>query len=126
VHTNPVLIAFCSLLYYKNLRDHVHNYRIERKCIENGINMNDEFRIKIVEFTGKPIAIQQDTKHKAYKKFIVNRWCVILMLHYNKSLIKYRKHHLKKIEQIEKSSFLQKICSCYSNMCVCCHKIKLK
>ena len=126
MHTNPVLISFCSLLYYKSLRYHVHNYKLERKCIEEGLNLNDEFHIEMVSFTGKPIAVIQDNEHKAYNKFIVNKWRVFLMLNYNKTLIKYRKHNLVKEEDKETISVLQKIKACCSKTCHCCHKINLE
>lgn len=32
-HTNPVLICFCSILYYKDLNEHLRRYRNEKRRI---------------------------------------------------------------------------------------------
>lgn len=120
MHTNPVLLSFCSLLYYKNLRKHISAYKLERKKVEKTVNLNDEFQFRIKKFTGRIDQITETTEeatssfpeyssnNKTYRKRVVNKWHVMLMLQMNKSLIKYRKHNLIKKKTIEKMSFIQK------------------
>ena len=104
MHTNPILLSFCSLLYYRNLQDHIRNYIIEKKSVEDKFNLSDEFIFRIDKFTGRVeiSAIERETKtRKNYKKNVVNKWHVMLMLQRNKTLIKYRAHNIIKKENKE-------------------------
>ena len=97
MHTNPVLLSFCSLLYYKNLQIQIKNFIKERKKIEDKINMNIKFSFRIKKFTGRVLVSDAENEAlliKKYKKHILNKWHLLLMLHRNKSLIKYRKFNL--------------------------------
>lgn len=124
MHTNPILISFCSILYYKNLRNHIEKYKLERKLILSRINISDEYDFRIKKFIGKlvPTGVS-DSKilKKKYNKHIVNKWHVIFMLHSNKSLIKYRAHNIKKIEKETGPSIVQKVVAC-AKKCACCKK----
>lgn len=115
MHTNPILLSFCSLLYYKNLREHIAEYKLERRRVEKILNLNDEFSFRIKKFTGRSQATSAEKLgNKRYKKRIVNKWHVVLTLQMNKSLIKYRKHNLIKKKTEEKLSIIQKLKSCCS------------
>ena len=99
MHTNPVLLSFCSLLYYKNLQIQIKNYKKERRNIEEKINMNNKFSFRIKKFTGRVLdsaAENEALLKRKYKKNILNKWHLLLMLHRNKSLIKYRSSNLIK------------------------------
>lgn len=88
MHTNPILLSFCSILYYKNLREHIRQFKLERRKIENNINLNDGFSFRIKKFTGRNnkvasasaaagvaavAAVDEHKPHKKYNKHIVNR-----------------------------------------------------
>ena len=102
MHTNPILITFCSILYYKNLRNHIDNYKLERQFIKNNYNYNqNEFSLRVATFDGKSGLIKSNTNDqsikKKYNQFIVNKWHVLVFIHNNKSLLKYRAHNIRKI-----------------------------
>ncbi len=104
VHTNPILITFCSILYYKNLRNHVNNYKLERKHVQDYYNLDENDSIIMSRFTGKSSQVKMNTNHiakKIYNKFIVNKWHVILFIHKNKSLIRFRSHNINRNKKID-------------------------
>ena len=125
MHTNPILITFCSILYYKNLRNHIDNFKLERQFIKNNYNYNqNEFSLRVKKFDGKSSLIKsnndnndQSSFKKKYNQFIVNKWHVLIFIHNNKSLIRYRAHNIRKKEIVEKIGFIQTVCKC-----VCCKK----
>ena len=108
VHTNPILLCFISILYYKHLDEHIYMYRLE-KCHMMDKLENDEY-ISLKKFNGRLASIDQQRNEKNYNKTIVNRWNVALTLHYNKCLIKYRKHNIKQT----KENF--KVLSCFQSV----------
>jgi hypothetical protein len=127
VHTNPILITFCSILYYKNLRNHIDNYKLERQFIKNNYNYNqNEFSLRVKKFDGKSSLIKsnndnndQSSFKKKYNQFIVNKWHVLIFIHNNKSLLRYRAHNIRKKQIVEKIGFIQKIKSACTK-CPCC------
>lgn len=123
MHTNPILICFCSVLYYKNLRQHIDEYKLERKIIQDKLNLSDEYIIRIRKFTGKTHLIDENKVEtaKKYNKFIVNKWHVILMIHNNKSLIKYRAHNINKIKNDINGGLIEKVKNACMK-CPCCKR----
>jgi hypothetical protein len=120
VHTNPILICFCSILYYRELAEQIRRYRIEKEIVKrmDSTSSDGEIYFSLKEFTGKlrnePLKGRSSTndqlKIKVYKKHILNRWHLFVRLTLNKELIAYRGHNLKKIEIIEhESSMLKKM-----------------
>ena len=51
VHTNPILLCFISILYYKNLDEHIQMYRFEKYHMNNEID-DDEF-LNLKKFKGR-------------------------------------------------------------------------
>ena len=114
VHTNPILICFCSILYYRDLAEHIHRFKNEKKILaismmnKENINQNTLDEAEIYFFINKlggqhakdslnrsePEFSSSRTK-KQYKKYLVNKWHVMLRLTRNKELIQYRRHHIK-------------------------------
>lgn len=89
MHSNSILLCFCSLLCYENLSDHIHHYKAERKLFKSE---NKSFKIK--EFDG----LNNRIKTRTYNQKILNKWCLLIVLNNNPSLIRCRKHNLKKIK----------------------------
>ena len=114
MHTNPILITFCSILYYKNLRNHIDNYKIEREFITDNYNFDkNKYSLRVKKFDGKSSSIISNTinqsNKKQYNKYIVNKWHVLVFIHNNKSLLRYRAHNIRNKETEKKIGILQKI-----------------
>ena len=136
MHTNPILICFCSILYYKRLRYHIRHYKLERKYIEKEYNLTDEYTFKIKKFHGDPDIAKESEKEvkeriesiegsyeesesehelkpiscKIYKKCLVNRWHLFTMMDKNRSLIRYRQQHIKeKKVNLEKENLINRL-----------------
>ena len=88
MQTHPILITFCSVLYYKRLfdkKEEIEQYdliRIHQKKTKSD-QISPEYQIQIQSNDIKP---KQVYNHK-----IVNRWQVALTLIHNSGLIIYRK-----------------------------------
>jgi putative lipase involved disintegration of autophagic bodies len=79
MHTNPVIISFCSILYYARLREYMrlkHNRIISKEIVKRSELLFGKER-------------------KIYKKNVVNRWLLYWRLSVNKELIQYRKQNVK-------------------------------
>ena len=61
---------------------------------------NDEY-LSLKKFNGRLASCDKQRNEINYNKKIINRWNVLLMLHYNKVLIQYRKHNIKKKSNIK-------------------------
>lgn len=113
MHTNPIILTFCSILYYKDLNEHLNRYKLEKKF--SSIAENDELDLQIKKFNGfllHPNTLENKRK-RIYNKRIVNKWHLILCLCQNPQLVLYRKEYIAKLKlkkQIkEKISIFQKI-----------------
>ena len=126
MHTNPILISFLSILYYKDLNDHIRQFRIERNNLMKE-HLNPK-AIKINKFNGKlktsDVSFQLQSKKimRNYNKTILNRWCLYITLSNNFNLLIYRKHNiLKNNEDTPKQKrILEKLKLCCFNKCSCC------
>ena len=72
-HTNPIMITFCSLLYYKGLSNHVRKKYFE---------------------SSKDHELTRFNPMRNYKKRIVNKWHVLYFLTKNPILLMYRRDNL--------------------------------
>lgn len=120
MHSNSILICFCSILYYRDLAEHIRRYKIEKeivKTMEIG-QSGDEKYYFLKDFIGKlrnePILKGKSEekkilKNRIYNQLILNRWHVMLRLSLNKELISCRRHHLKKKPKIESFSILTRV-----------------
>ncbi len=92
-HTNPILICFCSLLYYKNLNEHLYRFKIEKKFIiqKEEIDLSI-MKLQLRKFTGT--LPNYEIKCKKYDRKILNKWHLILRLYLNKELTIYRYHYI--------------------------------
>jgi hypothetical protein len=106
VHTNPILICFCSILYYPELGEFVRRYKIERKILLSRYAKQTETEkikkahVRINEFSGRlsfsDEIFKPKVKSKSYKTRCIIRWRLLVILNWNKELISLRKHHLVK------------------------------
>ena len=132
MHTNPIVICFCSILYYRDLAEHIRRYKKEKHVIQNMVKIKDistesGIRLFLKNFDGKiirepfnEISTNEKTpvtvkKAKIYKKIVLNRWNLLLRLFLNKELIPYRGHNFKKTltsnESISALTKIKLICS---------------
>jgi len=121
VHTNPILICFCSILYYRDLGEHIRRYRIEKQIVKakETNNLDDEVYYLIKKFGGKLVINDSFLKEKSsddrilrkkiYNQLIVNRWHVLLRLSLNKELIPYRQHNIRKKNKSQPISILTRM-----------------
>ena len=104
VHTNPIIICFCSVLYYKHLAEHIRRYKIQKRDLNLNENESDELFVKLTKFNGR-LSISEAAEQiplsnmymsldsrRIYNKKIVNRWHLFLRLNLNKELMAYRKY----------------------------------
>lgn len=122
MHTNPIIICFCSVLYYKHLEEHIKRYRKAKRLANE--ETDDEFFFKLAKFKGRlsltgptdpsEVKLNHD---RIYTKRIVNKWHLFLRLHLNKELIQYRKENIIKKEKPEKVNIITKIKACCSKTC---------
>ena len=104
VHTNPIIISFCSILYYKELSLHIRRYRFEKFALLKKLR-NKEAKVNLKKFNGRLLGEEvflelehfnvKPPKIKTYNKTIVNRWHLYLRLLMNKELVVYRKKYLE-------------------------------
>ena len=107
VHTNPVLISFCSILYYRDLAEHIKCYNKEKRRLL--VSQSDTKKYYFMKKFGNKLDRQRlildddeqkssitNSSTKKYNKTIVNRWHLLLRLDSNKELIQFRKHQIKK------------------------------
>jgi len=107
VHTNPILICFCSILYYPDLAEHLRRYKIEKKIVQvmEMNNCDDDIYFSLRKFRGKltkefvlnkKLGEKQILKKKVYNQLVLNRWHLFIRLNLNKELIPFRSHNLRK------------------------------
>jgi hypothetical protein len=103
-HTNPVMLSFISLLYYKNLNDHVTMF-VKAKRKENSIS---EYFGVLGAPNANPNYVKESEKfgRRIYKKKIVNKWHLLVFLIKNPILILDRKNNLIKLDCRHKESVL--------------------
>jgi len=102
-HTNPILVCFCSLLYYPDLSEHLRRFKIEKQAILASEELDSRMVLKLKKFVGfLPACPGVD---REYNVLVVNRWHLILRLSLNKELTVYRQHYL---EMTRKRCFILK------------------
>ena len=103
-HTNPVMLSFISLLYYKNLNDHVTMF-VKAKSKENSIT---EYYGALGGPNANPNYVKESEKfgRRIYKKKIVNKWHLLVFLIKNPILTLDRKNNLIKLDSRENESVL--------------------
>ena len=127
------MLCFCSLLYYKGLSEQIRRFNIQKKQIMIDESLQVGTSIKIKDFVGR-LSISEPSDvlshlsekykgKKSYKKLIVNRWHLYLMMEKNKQLIYYRKYRYAEKKKKEKENFTIKVksighklsCNCKKN-----------
>ena len=104
------MLCFCSLLYYKNLSEHVRRYKLEKKRIVTESKLKTDEHLYIKEFDGylpdmheydedKVANAKSLASFKVYNRALVNKWHVMVMLHRNRLLIPYRAQNRPKRHQ---------------------------
>jgi hypothetical protein len=110
VHTNPILVSFCSILYYKDLGVHIKLYKKEKNLLK--VDSVERFFF-MKKFSGKlsneTQKNQENKTTKIYKKHIINRWHVLVKLSLNKELIQFRRHNLRREINYEHLSTFKQI-----------------
>jgi hypothetical protein len=112
------MLSFISLLYYKNLNDHV-TMLVKAKSKENSIT---EYYGALGGPNANPNYVKESEKfgRRIYKKKIVNKWHLLVFLIKNPILILDRKHYLLHF----KNNSLKRFCmqkfldyEFFSNLC---------
>ena len=112
MHSNPIIITFCSLLYYKDLDQHVRIHRIEKMLIPFDDSLKKYYIIRPAKFIQKPLdqyeihpiltKLNYSPKKLNYNKTIVNRWHLYVRLSVNIELTIYRKNKIRnKYDEID-------------------------
>lgn len=120
MHTNPIIICFCSILYYKGLTEHLHRYKKQRRALMLNGELESGMRVEMRDFTGRlsisPIKLDEPSGHshldgdgqnenatsriklmkRTYKTQVLIRWHLFLRMTLNKEIIKYRRVNLRK------------------------------
>ena len=120
MHTNPIIICFCSILYYKHLAEHIRRYKIQKRDLNLNENESDELFVKLTKFNGRLSISEHEHQSltnmytssngtRLYNKAIVNRWHVLLRLSINKELTFYRKHNIAPKIKTNSPSFISKL-----------------
>ena len=117
MHTNPILICFCSILYYRNLAEHIRRYKIEKELVKalETKNANKEIYFKLKTFSGYPLLNDPSSNEEkwttktCYSQHVKNRWHLIIRLSLNKELIQYRRHNLNTKNENESLFSLTKV-----------------
>lgn len=143
MHTNPIIICFCSILYYKDLSEHLRRYRKQRRMLaSNGEFAGADVKVQMNEFTGRlceddfglaaahpngggasnggfddSISARKQLIRREYKTQVVIRWHLFAIMSMNKDLIKYRKIKKVKREKREKEGVLGKIKKRVQSLC---------
>ena len=131
MHTNPILICFCSILYYRDLAEHIKNFNKEKKRLMANTRQDKENVYFLKKFGNKMARrVTLDTiekqntnenmslKNKIYNKTYVNKWHLLIRLCLNKELIQFRKHNIKRKAKKESESMFTKLTT------KCCSKLK--
>jgi hypothetical protein len=109
-HSNPLLITFCSMLYYKRLvnkSEEISDYdlveivrrqqaarSVEPTKSDNSLQVVtdlDKSTVVSVFFNKTNLVGKTTVARKAYNRRVLNRWAVVVMLIKNISLVKCRK-----------------------------------
>ncbi len=99
---------FCSILYYKELGEHIRRYYIEKRNILKNLDQEISDKIEgelyffLKPFNGRlenskieeEILVFSHVK-KRYSNKVLKKWHLFVMLIKNKDLIRYRKFDLK-------------------------------
>ncbi len=129
MHTNSILVCFCSILYYKDLAVHIKRFVLERSQLKARALIDHHekyyfmrnFSGKLTQIPVKPDLGQvkedeastssEGMHQKTYKKSIVNKWHVFVKLSMNKGLIQFRHHNIKsrKAASVETESLFKRI-----------------
>ena len=90
-HTNPVLICFCGMLYYKGLSEHLTRYKKEKRLILETEEIDHRMSFQLKKFIGYLPKIEEK---KFYNRRILNKWHLLVRLTMNRELINFRKQFL--------------------------------
>ena len=96
------MVSFCSLLVYKGLSDHVRS--IVLKKIDKNIKFTGNSPSKRTGLEKdhyiSVLPLKGSRKRRIYRKHIVNKWHVMLLLLKNPVLLMYRKNlnNYKKVD----------------------------
>ena len=89
-HTHPLLLVFCSILYYKDLDVDQILRRNRKEKLPKRIDVADDMEMQKMKLV--------------YNKRIVNRWFLALKMTKNPQLIVQRYHNMMRIKTEEKKS----------------------
>ncbi len=93
-HTNPIMLCFCSILYYKGLSEHIERTHKVELVTSSTISIEPTAQL---EPSRRSERANSSKTNKIYAKRIFNKWRLMVMLTKNPSLKLYR----KKKERIE-------------------------
>ena len=107
MHSNPILLTFCTLLCYKDLHEHMRRYRIEKLLMPLQEPLKNEYTLMPIAFKSKP-SPESYLRHpflenksslvtfrKVYTRKVINRWHLFIRLSLNLELTGFRNHRIK-------------------------------
>ena len=92
MHSNPIIVTFCSLLYYEDLSDHIRNHRMERIVKPLDKSLEEFYILRPSNFDSKPLnefkmhPLIENSGYQPkrnYNRKILNRWHLFLRLSLN-------------------------------------------
>ena len=118
MHTNPILLTFCSLLYYKDLNEHLYRHKIEKISKPLDESLRENFKLMPSKFESR-LPFEQQSVHpfvqnsssitKSYNKRVLIRWQLYLTLSLNPELIVLRKRGSLQTLLSESTSVTKKV-----------------
>ena len=116
MHSNPIIVTFCSLLYYEDLSDHIRNHRMEKIIKPLDKSVEEFYILRPSNFDSKPLnefkmhPLIENSGYQPkrnYNRKILNRWHLFLRLSLNIELTIYRKHRItRSLKENDSNKFL--------------------
>ena len=116
MHTNPILTSFCSILYYKDLSEYIHRYRVERRHLKKANKASkkedNDIEFRMYKF-GRRLSLldkyEKPSEHsRVYNKTILNKWHLYIMMAKYPGLIQYRMANKKNKSNVKQENRLLK------------------
>jgi hypothetical protein len=113
------LISFCSLLYYKDLNEHIRRHKIEKILIPLDETVMKSCILRPSKFEKRPefgehrhpFVKNPNIYLKSYDRRVLIRWHLLLRLSLNPELTRMRKHLIESKKNEKKNSSKEKFIS---------------
>ena len=98
MHTNPILITFVNLLYYKKLQEFLRRHHREKRDYLARNPDTKPQQLKLGHFRGLLPPHKRGPEAISYNQSIVSKWHLLCFLNKNRGLIMMRKHNILREE----------------------------